>query len=257
MIKPAFAALAALALAPTPVLAMNLVNNGGFEIVAPGSPVQGFELGPNWNFNTNLTGWTSAAGSSTNANGAFNILYNSATATTVSPDTRFTAGELQTLSSANYGGASPDGGNFVALDGDIFANGALSQLINGLEVGKDYALSFYWATTQLQNRVGATTERLDISFGSDSFSTPTIGIPTHGFSGWTQVTERFTATNSSQLLSFLSVGTPDGLPPVALLDGVSVEAVPEPASWAMLVIGFGLVGAAARRRNRSSAHVLG
>jgi len=32
------------------------------------------------------------------------------------------------------------------------------------------------------------------------------------------------------------------------LDNVTVSAVPEPATWAMLVIGFGLVGAATRRR---------
>ncbi len=29
----------------------------------------------------------------------------------------------------------------------------------------------------------------------------------------------------------------------------AVEGVPEPATWAMLILGFGLVGAAARRRN--------
>jgi hypothetical protein len=33
------------------------------------------------------------------------------------------------------------------------------------------------------------------------------------------------------------------------LDNISVAAVPEPATWAMLVVGFGLVGAAKRRRN--------
>jgi PEP-CTERM motif len=32
--------------------------------------------------------------------------------------------------------------------------------------------------------------------------------------------------------------------------GVGVGGVPEPASWAMLIIGFGLVGATARRRNK-------
>jgi hypothetical protein len=31
-------------------------------------------------------------------------------------------------------------------------------------------------------------------------------------------------------------------------DFIATTAVPEPASWAMLIIGFGLTGAAARRR---------
>ena len=37
------------------------------------------------------------------------------------------------------------------------------------------------------------------------------------------------------------------------VDNVSVSAVPEPASWAMLITGFGVVGAAARRRRSAIA----
>ena len=236
-----------LAGAALPATAANLVTNGSFETVAPGSPAS-FEIGPHYLYNGNLIGWTSAAGSGTNANGAYNVLFDSATATTADASTRYTAGEQQRIASENYAGASPDGGNFVGLDGDTAANGALSQLISGLTVGKTYKLSFYWAGTQFSNRTGDTTERLDVSFGGDSFSTATVGGPTHYFAGWYGVTQNFVATNSSQLLSFLSVGTPSGLPPVALLDGVSLTAVPEPASWALMIAGFVMVGAAARRR---------
>ena len=56
----------------------------------------------------------------------------------------------------------------------------------------------------------------------------------------------FTATGSSELLSFLSVGTPTGLPPIATLDGVSLTLVPEPAALGLL--GVGLVGLVAVRR---------
>ena len=134
------------------------------------------------------------------------------------------------------------------LDGDSQANGYLSQTISGLTVGKAYKLSFYWAGTQLSNRVGDTTERVDVAFGGDSFSTATVGGPTHYFDGWNSVSHVFTATSGSQTLSFLSIGTPNGLPPVALLDGVSLSVVPEPSSWALLIAGFAFVGAAARRR---------
>lgn len=37
------------------------------------------------------------------------------------------------------------------------------------------------------------------------------------------------------------------------LDSVSADAVPEPDSWAMLIAGFGLIGAAARRRRAAIA----
>jgi hypothetical protein len=34
---------------------------------------------------------------------------------------------------------------------------------------------------------------------------------------------------------------------------VTTAGIPEPASWAMLIAGFGLVGAASRRRNMTVA----
>jgi hypothetical protein len=36
-------------------------------------------------------------------------------------------------------------------------------------------------------------------------------------------------------------------------DDVAIAAVPEPQSWALLIVGFGLVGAAARRRSRMTS----
>lgn len=221
--------------------AANLVTNGGFEMKSPGTPAS-FEVGPSYIYGDAVTGWTSG-----NAN-AFNLLFDSATATSVDAQTRFTSSEPQRLSFENYGGASPDGGNFMALDGDTNFNGTFNQTITGLTSGKTYRLKFYWAATQYSNRTGATTERLDVTFGGNGFSTATVANPTHGFQGWFTEDRLVTATGSSQLLSFLSVGTPAGLPPVALLDGVSLTAVPEPATWAMLILGFGLVGVAARRR---------
>ncbi len=232
---------------------VNLVVNGGFERRASGTPVQGFQVGTAHRFGQGVTGWTSAAGSNTNTSGAFNVLFNSATATTVSPDTQYTRYETQTLSRANYGGASPDGGYFMALDGDIGANGYFSQLITGLTAGQSYELRFFWAGTQYQNRVGATTIRLDVAFGTEEFSTATAINPTHGWQGWFEVVRRFTAENNTQTLRFLAVGTPDGLPPVALLDGVSMTAVPEPESWSLMIGGFVLIGLAARRRRQQIA----
>ncbi len=38
-----------------------------------------------------------------------------------------------------------------------------------------------------------------------------------------------------------ALGTPNGLPPFSLLDGVTATAVPEAGTWAMFIAGFGLV----------------
>jgi hypothetical protein len=41
------------------------------------------------------------------------------------------------------------------------------------------------------------------------------------------------------------------MPPTAFLDGVSLTAaVPEPATWGMMIIGLGAMGVAARRRRQ-------
>jgi hypothetical protein len=66
----------------------------------------------------------------------------------------------------------------------------------------------------------------------------------------------FTATSTSQLLTFLSGGSPGGEPPVALLDGVSMvdsSAVPEPGSILLVVGGIGVLGLFRKRASGKGA----
>ena len=174
----------------------------------------------------------------------------------IDADTRYTASEPQHLNS-NFNSLSPNGGNFMGLDGDPAANGPLDQTIGGLTMGQTYELSFYWAGGELSNRTGYTSIQLTGSLGGDPFATTpylntATGANPGSFSGWMLENFTFTANASSELLSFLAVGTPAAnLPPFALLDGVSLTAVPEPSTWAMMLVGFGGLGYAAYRRRRT------
>jgi hypothetical protein len=95
-----------------------------------------------------------------------------------------------------------------------------------------------------------------VSLGAQTQTTPVANYAAHGFTGWMTQSFTYMATSSSEVLSFLAQGGPNGLPPVGLLDGVSLTAVPEPATWAMLVLGFAGLGFAGYRRAKKNAAAL-
>jgi hypothetical protein len=141
-------------------------------------------------------------------------------------------------------GPSPDGGNFVAIDADSDFATPLTQSVSGLIVGQKYVLTFYQASAQFTNETGKTTEQFQVTFGSGAANQQTSTLmktPSKGSIGWALQTMTFTATNTTQTLSFLAEGGPAGLPPFALLDGVNLRAqTPEPVAFGM--VGVGLVG---------------
>jgi len=147
-------------------------------------------------------------------------------------------------------GPSPDGGNYVAIDGDQNFSVPFTQTVTGLTPGERYSISFYQAAAQQMGFDGATTERWSVSLGASPVQLTTLMTnANHGAVGWMRQTLSFTAANATELLKFVAVGTPNGLPPFVLLDGVSIAvAVPEPASFAL--IGLGLLALPALRRLR-------
>ncbi len=214
---------------------INLVHNGDFAS----------SYGQNNQFGTGfggqgVTDWT--------GNGGYNLWFSSAaSATTQSAVTQY-GGNAEDL----YGplGNSPTGGAFVALDGDPAIKGGISQTVNGLTAGDHYQLSFSWGAGQVQSRSGATTEQLMASLGSQSFLTNVVSNPSQSFTGWFTTTFNFTATGASEVLSFLSIGTPSGLPPIATLDGVSLVDIPEPMSFGLF--GLGVASLFLLRRRNSA-----
>lgn len=218
-------ALAALAatLAIVPADAANLVANGSFESTS---------LAGKGLFVNNVAGWS----------GGSRLTF---------LDYPGTADDGSYLSVYGpFPATSPDGGKFVEADGDPHYSSAIWQTISGLSAGKSYTLSFYQAAGQQLGFTGPTTEQWIVGFGSDTQRSSLYSLPQGGVGPWQLQTMNFVATASSQVLSFLAKGTPNGAPPISFLDGVTLQetAVPEPGTLGLL--SAGIVGFVALRRKR-------
>jgi hypothetical protein len=107
-----------------------------------------------------------------------------------------------------------------------------------------YTLSFYYSP---RPGIPASSNGIDVLLnGLSIFNVTANG---GGQTGWVQQIVNF-ATPGTATLSFAALGTSDSLG--GYIEDVRLSAVPEPATWAMMLGGFGLLGAAARRRSRAT-----
>ncbi|THH36089.1 VPLPA-CTERM sorting domain-containing protein [Aliishimia ponticola] len=192
------------------------IENGSFEDL--GSNSLG---GSSWKIFSDLPGWT----------GVPNL-------------------ELQTNATLSSIDAQ-DGSNYVELASN--QNAAIEQSVS-LTAGT-YALSF-WYSPRIN---GANTSTNDMSYvatsrAGDIFSGVINGAPDplfpHGV--WTQVTETFTLADDALVtFTFAATGVGGSNQTGALIDNVSLAAVPLPASGALLLGGVAAMGAVRRRARRA------
>ena len=245
------AILVTMATASSAYASTNLVTNGDFEINGGNG-----QLGDGVSY---ATGWTS--GTPTDAAIAFNFILDSNAATIGFPSVNSPSAGTNIFvwgPGGHAGGSdngftgSPNGGYFLGGDG-AYATAAISQTISGLTVGAQYTLGFDWAQSQFTDAVGSTTSGWNVTFGSDTATTGAQALASKGFAGWNTFSQIFTATNASETLSFLAIGTPSGLPPFALLDGVSLtEVTSVPVPGALPLMASGLIGLIGLRRRKNS-----
>jgi hypothetical protein len=222
-------AAATLAAAATAASAGNLVTNGSFDS----------SVASKSNFQGNVAGWSGGA----------ELTFIATPSSADDPAQYLTV----------YGpfpATSPNGGDFVEADGDPSYSSAIYQTITGLQVGKTYEVGFYQAAGQQAGFTGPTTERWAVSLGAQTDDSSLFSLAQGGVGLWQKQVLDFTATSTSEVLSFLAVGTPGGAPPISFLDGVTLG-VPEPAPWALMILGVGLVGGLARRRRAQSLALAG
>jgi choice-of-anchor C domain-containing protein len=113
-------------------------------------------------------------------------------------------------------------------------------------VGQLYQLSF-WLAGNPQG--GSTVKNLSVNVGANGlYNFDTSGKSTTNM-GWSNYITSFYAVGNTTTLSFAS-NTRGAYGPV--LDDISVTAVPEPETYALLLGGLALVGFSARKQSKKS-----
>lgn len=135
----------------------------------------------------------------------------------------------------NVAGVPLSSPNLVELDSNNN-----SEMSRNIEAGS-YVLNFFYSA------------RPNVPIESNGIDVLVNGVSIFNVSGaggagtsWSQQTVYFTLS-APGTLSFAAVGTSDSLG--GYLENVGLS-VPEPEAWALMIAGFGFVGAAMRRRTR-------
>lgn len=134
---------------------------------------------------------------------------------------------------------SPHSGSFAYFDGTQGSNTVISQTV-GTVAGQSYDYSFW-----LRNEgSGGATSLFSATLGGQLLTSLSNAA---GF-GYTHFSGTVVAAASNQTLSFTFRNDPSfwDFDDASLTGAV----IPEPATWAMLVIGFGGLGASLRARRR-------
>lgn len=209
-----------------------------------------------------------ASGGLSSAAYAVDTIVNFDTAMAISPfvgtysqngfDVTYASGELRLVTyNPTYGNfIATIGGGSGAFDltrtgGGVFSIGSFDAGAGRASIALSYTLAGYLAGANTYNQVFTSLS----TSGSKTFTlTPT---PTANLFDRIDFAFGSLVTGSSALLDNINVATIDAPPPPPPPVIPPVGAVPEPATWAMMIAGFSMVGSTMRRRKSASRIVTG
>jgi hypothetical protein len=143
----------------------------------------------------------------------------------------------------NVAGSAQNGVNYVELD--TTGNSSMSQNLAGSNSGQ-FLLTFSYAD---RIGTGAATNGVQVNFGGTVVNLAGNGDSQNASNHiWHQFSQVFTLTGNDTL-TFAALGLSDQLG--TSIDNISVTAVPEPETLALMLAGLGMLGVTARRRKIS------
>lgn len=135
------------------------------------------------------------------------------------------------------------------------ANNAILDVVNGFDTG----FSFYYSanadntSVTVYDGAGGTGNVLATINLAKQYNDNCTGDPNGTYCNWTPIGVAFAGTAYS--INFGGTANYVAFDNITFgSDTPGNPGVPEPATWALLIAGFGLVGAAARRRHIARAH---
>ena len=158
-----------------------------------------------------------------------------------------------TYGSAN-GNLAKEGNQYLDLIGEGGA-GSISQSFSTV-LNQVYTLTFSYSHNIFGGSSdGAPPFSADFSVGNSNnqllHGSVTHSSGTNTNLGWQTFTGSFVGTGAPETLNFTNTSPTTGNAGI-FLDAISVSAAPEPATWMMMIGGFGVAGVAMRRRRRET-----
>jgi hypothetical protein len=148
--------------------------------------------------------------------------------------------------SYNHTTTSPNSGNYSLAVGNYNYQGlaGVSQSLTDI-AGVTYNVSFWLLQTDsnTNNDANGSTQSFTASWDGTSF----FKVQNQPQTNWTQYSFNLIGTGSNTI-SFSGYSSSG----YNLLDDINVHAVPEPEEWAMMLLGFGLVGYQIKRKQRKA-----
>ncbi|WP_235532780.1 PEPxxWA-CTERM sorting domain-containing protein [Sphingomonas sp. Leaf412] len=140
----------------------------------------------------------------------------------------------------NVAGAPAATGGAVFVELDTSGNSMMSRTI---VAAGTYDLSFLYSA---RPNVAAGSNGISVLLNGVLLTPPgNLDLGGGSTTAWAQYSARFTATAGSTL-TFAATGASDSLG--GYVDNIGLSAVPEPSTWALMILGFGAMGGAMRRR---------